>query len=91
MADLAADGMAFSGGLRRFVLIGDGLFVGNQLLDGSGFGVVLQGAALAKMTDALGGFLVEDMVGVHFLVLDLAGLGQAKALCGAAMGLLLGH
>jgi hypothetical protein len=43
------------------------------------------------MTDALGGLFVQNVVGIHFLVLDLASLGQAKALRGAAMGFLLGH
>ena len=63
---------------------GDGLFVGNQGADSSGFSLVLQGAAGAQMTDALGGLLVKNVVHIHFLVLYLAGLGQGKALRGAA-------
>ncbi len=43
------------------------------------------------MADVLGGLFVQDMVGVHLLVLDLAGFGQAKTLRGTAMGLLLGY
>ena len=35
--------------------------------------------------------VVENVVGIHLLVLDLARLGQGKALRGAAMSLLLGH
>ena len=77
--------------LLFLLMVGDGLLVGDQLADGGGFGVVLQAAAHAQVTDALGGLLVEDMVGVHFLVLHLAGLGQAKTLGGTAVGLLLGH
>ena len=68
-----------------------GLFVRDQRADGSGFSLVLQHAALAHMTDALGGLLVEDVVAVHALMLDLASLGQRKALGCAAMRLLLRH
>ena len=48
-------------------------------------------AVNTQMAQALGGLFVENVVGIHLLVLHLAGLGQAKALGGAAVGLLLGH
>ena len=68
-----------------------GLFVRNQRADGGCFSVVLQHAALAHVTDTLGGLLVQDVVAVHALMLDLTSFGQRKALGCAAMGLLLRH